>query len=201
MMQDILQQISLAQWFGVLFSVLQVTLAARNNSINYLFGIAGILLSLYVMFNAKLYADFTLSLYYLVMSIYGWAFWKYGKKKTEVQISFTTTKEKGITAGIVVGTFLFFWLFLTHFTDSDVPIWDSVVTAFGWAGMWLMAKRKIENWIILNISNIISIPLMLHKDLPLYALLTAFLFVMAIFGYLKWYKLLKKDRYVYAQST
>ncbi|MFC0425640.1 nicotinamide riboside transporter PnuC [Chryseobacterium scophthalmum] len=191
MMQDILQQITLPEWFGVFFSVFQVLLARKNNSNNYLFGVAGILLTLYVMIQSKLYAEFTLNLYYLVMSIYGWLYWKFGKRKSETSISETTNNEKLITAGIVIGTFSIFYFFLTNFTDSDVPILDSLVSAFAWAGMWLMARRKIENWILLNISNIIAIPLLIHKDLYLYAVLTAFLFIVAISGYLEWRKIIK----------
>lgn len=187
-MQDILQQTTWQEWLGVFFSVFQVLLARKNNSNNYLFGIAGISLTLYVMIQSKLYAEFTLNLYYLVMSIYGWLYWKFGKRKSETTISETTNNEKLITAGIVIGTFSIFYFFLTNFTDSDVPILDSLVSAFAWSGMWLMARRKIENWILLNISNIIAIPLLIHKGLYLYAVLTAFLFIVAISGYLEWRK-------------
>ncbi|WP_089691476.1 nicotinamide riboside transporter PnuC [Chryseobacterium culicis] len=193
MMQDILKQITLPEWFGVLFSVIQVLLARKNNVNNYLFGIAGILLTLYVMLTSKLYAEFTLNLYYLIMSLYGWMYWKFGKQKSEREISVTTSTEKWIAGGIVLGTFILFWFFLTHYTDSDVPVWDSLVSAFAWAGMWLMARRKIENWIILNISNIISIPLMIHKELYLYAVLTSFLFLVAISGYIEWQKIIKAN--------
>lgn len=193
-MQEILQQTTWQEWLGVCFSVVQVLLARKNNSNNYLFGIAGILLSLYVMFFAKLYAEFTLNLYYLAMSIYGWLYWKFGKRKTETNISETTNQEKLITTGIVIGTFCLFWFFLTHFTDSDVPVLDSLVSAFAWAGMWLMARRKIENWILLNMSNIIAVPLLIHKGLYLYSILTAFLFIVAISGYMEWRKIIKNRK-------
>lgn len=197
-MQEFLQHTTWPEWFGVLFSVIQVLLARKNNSNNYLFGIAGISLTLYVMVTAKLYAEFTLNLYYLVMSIYGWLYWKFGRQKSEAVISETTGQEKMITIGIVVVSFCIFYYFLTHHTDSDVVILDSVVSAFAWAGMWLMARRKIENWILLNISNIIAIPLLIHKSLYLYAALTAFLFIVAISGYLKWRKIINERRNAYA---
>lgn len=195
-MQDILQQTTWQEWLGVFFSVFQVLLARKNNSNNYLFGIAGISLTLYVMIQSKLYAEFTLNLYYLVMSIYGWLYWKFGKRRSETAISETTNNEKLITAGIVIGTFSIFYFFLTNFTDSDVPILDSLVSAFAWAGMWLMARRKIENWILLNISNIFAIPLLIHKGLYLYAVLTAFLFTVAISGYLEWRKSIRSKSVV-----
>lgn len=76
-----------------------------------------------------------------------------------------------------------------------------MVVAFAWAGMWLMAKRKIENWIYLNISNFISIPLLIYKELYIYAGLTAFLFVVAFSGYIKWKKIIaQKGEETYAEA-
>lgn len=194
MMQEILSKTTWVEWFGVFFSVIQVLLAQRNNINNYLFGIAGIVLAMYVKFHAKLYAEFALDFYYLIMSVYGWIFWKYGKQQSETPISFSTKKE-WLKAVIIVGVaFTLFFVFLTGFTDSDVPFLDSIVTAFAWAGMWLMAKRKIENWIFLNISNFIAVPLLIHKELYLFAGLTAFLFIVAIFGYRNWYRLIKTQQ-------
>lgn len=194
MMQEILSKTTWVEWFGVFFSVIQVLLAQRNNINNYLFGIAGIVLAMYVKFHAKLYAEFALDFYYLIMSVYGWIFWKYGKQQTETPISFST-KNEWLKAVIIVGVaFTLFFVFLTGFTDSDVPFLDSIVTAFAWAGMWLMAKRKIENWIFLNISNFIAVPLLIHKELYLFAGLTAFLFIVAIFGYRNWYRLIKTQQ-------
>lgn len=194
MMQEILSKTTWVEWFGVFFSVIQVLLAQRNNINNYLFGIAGIVLAMYVKFHAKLYAEFALDFYYLIMSVYGWIFWKYGKQQSETPISFST-KNEWLKAVIIVGVaFTLFFVFLTGFTDSDVPFLDSIVTAFAWAGMWLMAKRKIENWIFLNISNFIAVPLLIHKELYLFAGLTAFLFIVAIFGYKNWYRLIKNQQ-------
>lgn len=194
MMQEILSKTTWVEWFGVFFSVIQVLLAQRNNINNYLFGIAGIVLAMYVKFHAKLYAEFALDFYYLIMSVYGWIFWKYGKQQSETPISFST-KNEWLKAVIIVGVaFTLFFVFLTGFTDSDVPFLDSIVTAFAWAGMWLMAKRKIENWIFLNISNFIAVPLLIHKELYLFAGLTAFLFIVAIFGYRNWYRLIKNQQ-------
>lgn len=194
MMQEILSKTTWVEWFGVFFSVIQVLLAQRNNINNYLFGIAGIVLAMYVKFHAKLYAEFALDFYYLIMSVYGWIFWKYGKQQSETPISFST-KNEWLKAVIIVGVaFTLFFVFLTGFTDSDVPFLDSIVTAFAWAGMWLMAKRKIENWIFLNISNFIAVPLLIHKELYLFAGLTAFFFIVAIFGYKNWYRLIKNQQ-------
>ena len=73
-------------------------------------------------------------------------------------------------------------------------MWDAWITATAWAGMWLLARRKIENWILLNISNAFAIPLLAYKGLHLYSLLTVYLFIVAIFGYFEWRKLIHRSK-------
>ncbi len=194
MIQDYLQQISWQEWLGVLFSMLQVILASRNHSLNYLFGILGVLLTLYVMALSGLYAEFALNLYYLVMSIYGWIYWLRGKTSAQMPITKSTSKDWTMSISIVLSSFVLFLFALTQFTNSDVPVADALVSAFAWAGMWLMARRKLENWILLNISNLIAVPLMIHKELYLYAVLSVFLFVVAVMGYFNWLKLMKLEK-------
>lgn len=194
MIQEILSQTSWQEWLGVFFSMLQVVLASRNNSLNYLFGIAGISLTLLVMAGSGLYAEFVLNLYYLVMSIYGWIYWLRGKESAQMPITRSSAKDWIMSVSIVLISFVLFLLALTRFTDSDVPVADALVSAFAWAGMWLMARRKLENWILLNISNLIAVPLMIHKDLYLYAVLSIFLFIVAVIGYFNWCKIIRQQK-------
>jgi len=203
-----LRQTSLLEYLGVGFGVVQVLLAKSNKLLLYPFGIASVLITLYVLYDAGLYAEVLLNLYYLLMSIYGWWHWNTGGsggysgagrngvdshktlKPQTVLVSYSSRREWGITFGIVLlGVPLLYWA-LISFTDSSVPVWDSLVTATAWAGMWLLARRKIENWLLLNISNALAIPLLAYKGLPLYSLLTLFLFIVAIFGYFEWRKII-----------
>lgn len=201
MIEEFLSNLTWLQGLGTLFGIVQVILARQNNIHNYLFGIVAILMSMWVLYQSALYADILLHLYYLIMSIYGWFYWKYGRQKAEAPISGSTREEHLKALGIVLGCFALMGYWLSSHTDSDVPIWDALVSAFAWAGMWLMAKRKLENWVYLNISNIISIPLMVYKELYIYAGMTVFLFIMGTSGYLKWRKLMKNEnRQVYAAA-
>jgi nicotinamide mononucleotide transporter len=148
---------------------------------------------MWVLYKSRLYADILLHLYYLVMSIYGWFYWRYGKQKDTAPISYSNKAEHFKAAGIVILCFSLMIFWLKNYTNSDVPYWDASVSAFAWAGMWLMAKRKIENWIYLNISNIIAIPLLFYKELYIYAGLTIFLFIVGTSGYFKWRKIVKNE--------
>jgi len=192
--QEQILHTSLIEWLAVGFGVSEVLLAKKNSIWLYPTGIISILLSMFLLLNVKLYAETLLNIYYLVMSVYGWIIWKKRKQDGENQVSWSSNKELTIAVLISVIGFGVLYLVLRHYTDSDVPVFDAFVSSTAWAGMWLLAKRKIENWIFLNISNIVAIPLLFHKKLPLMACLTTFLFTVAIFGFFDWKKIINKSR-------
>lgn len=179
------QETSWLELAAVAFGVIQVFLSKANKISNYYFGILSILLTISVYFGARLYAEILLNLYYLVMSIYGIWYWKF-KNRDEMPITTCDKREWSIVLSIIVGGYIILYLLLVRYTNSDVPEWDALVSCFAWSGMWLLAKRKLENWILLNISNAIAIPLLIHKELYLFACLTTVLFIVAIFGFFQW---------------
>lgn len=187
------QETSWLERFSVVCGVVQVLLSKNNKVSNYFFGILSIISGMYVLFGAKLYAEIALNMYYLVMSIYGWWYWVTNKTAAQRPITNSSSAEWGIVAAISLGGFLTLYFILDQLTDSDVPVWDAWVSSTAWAGMWLLARRKIENWILLNISNAFAIPLLVYKELYLFAALTLFLFIVAIFGYFKWRRLMRSN--------
>lgn len=192
----LLQQIKetdILQWLAVAFGVAEVLFAKANKIWLYPSGIAATLLSVYILMDAGLYAESALNAYYVIMSFYGWWYWIKKKNLPPVKISYCNTKDWLIVLMIVTGSFALLY-FLLKQTPSTVPFWDALVSATAWAGMWLLAKRKIENWILLNISNAFAIPLLVYKKLPLFAALTIFLFVVAVAGYFEWRKILRNDK-------
>lgn len=186
---DEIKNTSLLEYVGVGFGVIQVLLAKANKAGLYPAGIISVIITMYIFFDAKLYAEAALNLYYFIMSVYGWWFWVYRRQSNPLPITKAGKKDWLVTVLIVVTAFVVLYLALSRFTDSDVPVFDAWVSATAWAGMWLLAKRKLENWILLNISNAFAIPLLFYKSLPLYGFLTIFLFIIAIQGYFKWKKL------------
>ena len=187
-----LKAVPVLEWTGVGFGVAEVLLARANKIWLYPCGILSVIISTYIFFHAGLYAESGLNLYYLVMSIYGWWWWIKRKGHEAPEITRANKKDWLITLLIVAGAFVALYIVLRYFTDSTVPAFDSWVSATAWAGMWLLAKRKIENWLLLNISNAFAIPLLLYKGLPLYAALTLFLFIIAVLGYIDWNRIIKR---------
>jgi len=182
-------QTDVIQWIVLITGVSEVLLARANHVGLYAAGLVSSLLSIYSLFTAQLYAESILGMYYVVMSVYGWWFWVKKKYRPAIAVTFTSRREWLVTAGIVAGGWIVLYIFLITLTPSTVPLWDSWVSATAWAGTWLLARRKVENWAVLNVSNIFAIPLLIQKQLPLLAVLTLFLFIVACVGYFDWRKL------------
>ncbi|MBS1511891.1 MAG: nicotinamide mononucleotide transporter [Bacteroidetes bacterium] len=187
---------SLLEWMAVALGVAEVLYAKVNKIWLYPTGIAATLLSIYIYNNAGLYAEAWLNIYYVIMSIYGWWYWIKKKHLPPVKITACNNQDWLITAGITIVGFGILYYLLRNYTTSVVPGWDAWVSATAWAGMWLLAKRKLENWILLNISNAFAVPLLVYKHLLLYAALTVFLFIIAVQGYYKWKKELQQDKMI-----
>jgi nicotinamide mononucleotide transporter len=182
------------QWLAVVLGVAEVLFALYDKIWLYPAGIISTVISIYLLLTVQLYADSVLNVYYLVMSIYGWIYWTKKKQRPDVKISYSNRKEWIITLSISIGGWFILYVLLKKFTPSNVPVWDAWVSSTAWAGMWLLARRKIENWIFLNVSNLFAIPLLFYKNLPLFAGLTVFLFVIAFGGFFKWMKIYKGQK-------
>jgi nicotinamide mononucleotide transporter len=193
---DQVSQTSPWEWAAVIFGVTEVLLAKVNNIWLYPTGIIATTIGIYILISVGLYAESVLSVYYIVMSFYGWWHWVKKRHEPPVKISTATQKEWIITGLIVVVGWVIFYVMLTRFTSSNVPVWDAWVSSTAWAGMWLLARRKLENWVLLNISNLFAIPLLCYKHLMMFAVLTLILFIVAIFGFLDWRATLKKEKLI-----
>lgn len=183
---------SLLEWVGVFFGIASVLFSMMRMVWVYPTGIISVIIYIYLAFVYKLYADAGVNGYYFIMSVYGWYFWANGKpQNAKVVISANSSRENLISLTILVVSFLIISQVLLGFTDSDVPYWDATTTSFAITGMWLMARKKIENWIAWIVTDLISIPLYFHKGL----FLTSFQFfvftILALAGYITWRNTLK----------
>jgi nicotinamide mononucleotide transporter len=175
------------EFTAVFFGLLSVWFAKKENIWVYPTGIISVLIYVYICFFARLYADMGINFFYFVMSVYGWYNWT--RKVDPVHfIPISKLDLKGWVWSIVA-TAAFFGILvyvLTNFTDSNVPVIDSFTTAIFLVGMWLMARKKIENWIFWIIGDVISVPLYAYKELVLTSVQFTVFLAIAIGGYVAW---------------
>jgi nicotinamide mononucleotide transporter len=178
---------------AILFSIVSVIYSLKNKVWVFPTGIISTALYVYLLFTWGLLGDMIVNVYYFIMSAYGWYIWTKKVDDTSVTpISHTTKKEHVSTIFIFIGTLLFILSIYTVFDKwKDWTAYvDTFTTGVFFVGMWLMAKRKIENWLYLLLGNIISVPLYFYKGYTLSSFLYIAFSILAVFGYLEWKRIL-----------
>jgi len=176
---------------AVLFGFASVWYSKQNNILVFPTGLISTSIFVYLLFKWQLLGDMMINGYYFIMSLYGWYIWtRKVDSKNVTPISVVTKKEQIIggvifvsTLGLVYEVYQFFKMW-----TNWVAYVDTLTTALFFVGMWLMAKRKIENWYFWIIADIISVPLYLYKGLTLTSIQYFGFTILAIFGFLAWKK-------------
>ncbi|PNQ75047.1 nicotinamide mononucleotide transporter [Hanstruepera neustonica] len=181
---------------AVVFGFLSVWYSKQNKIWVFPTGMISTLIFVYLLFKWELLGDMMINGYYFIMSIYGWYVWTRKVDDTHVTpVSTTTKKEKIGSIGIFLATLLFvFFVYQTFDKWNGLEAYiDTLTTAIFFVGMWLMARRKIENWIFWIIGDIISVPLYFYKGFTFTSLQYLGFTIIAIFGYLAWKKHLNNE--------
>jgi len=168
-------------------SVAVVWLNIRQNHWAWLFAIVSSATYGVVFYGARLYGDMALQLVFITVSIWGWYQWLRGDDSHD-QLPVTVLSNKGRwlgLAGWLIGFAVLAW-FLKSFTDTDVPHADGFLTAGSLVGQLLLSRKKLENWHVWIIVDILYVALYVHKGLMLTAVLYAMFVVMAAIGLLAW---------------
>lgn len=175
---------------GLASGLLAVFWLIRQNILTWPAGIVYVLVSLAIFWKERLYADLLLHIFYLFLNIYGWYYWIYGKKSGEQQLSVGTTPAAVLLPLVllsIVGTLAMGYL-MKRYTDAALPYLDSATTVFSFAGMWLTARKKIENWYFWFIVDLLATGIYFYKELYFYALLYLIYIALAVSGYIVWKK-------------
>ena len=180
---------------AVIFGLLSVWFSKNNNILVYPTGMISTSIFTYLLFKWGLLGDMMINAYYFIMSIYGWYIWTRKKNNIVTPISKISNYEKKISLFIFISSLIFVYGIYNYFDKwgSLTSYIDNITTAIFFVGMWLMAKRKIENWIFWIIGDVISVPLYFYKGLTFTSLQYFIFTIIAISGYYSWKKILNKS--------
>jgi nicotinamide mononucleotide transporter len=177
---------------AVVFGILSVWFSKKNNILVYPTGMISTSIFTYLLFKSSLLGDMMINAYYFMMSIYGWYIWTRKVNNIVTPISKVSSPEKIKSLIIFFFSLSFVYGIYNYFDKwgSYTSYIDNFTTAIFFVAMWLMANRKIENWIFWIIGNIISIPLYFYKGLTFTSIQYIIFTVIAISGYYTWKKIL-----------
>lgn len=179
---------------AVLFGISSVIFAKKENILVYPTGLISTCIYVFICFQYTLYGDMIINLYYSLMSIYGWYIWSHNNENSQLPISKCTRKDWTKASSIFIFTSAFItsiYLYTGRFQQAT-DYFDTFTSGVFFAGMWLMANKKIEHWTFWIVGNLISIPLYFVKGLGFSGIqFTIFLFL-AYQGHKAWKKTLDK---------
>lgn len=188
---------------GTLVGLLYLWLEYRASIYLWIAGIIMPAIYIFVYYDAGLYADFGINIYYLIAAIYGWTMWKYGvflrkkilhrkeeKRAGELPITRMPRRYLLPLTAVFAVTFIAIAWILIRFTDSDVPWLDSFTTALSIIGMWMLARKYVEQWWAWIVVDMVSCGLYISKGLDFTAVLYGLYTIIAIFGFFKWKKMM-----------
>ena len=179
------------------FGILSVWYAKNENILVYPTGIICTVITVYLLYINQYFGDMMMNFYYSVMSIYGWWNWSRKKENTYIlPISRTNQKEQIIGLGFFALTIVITFLVYKGFNYTmQIPNYIDVVTSgVFFTAMWYMANKKLENWTLWIIGNLITIPLYAYRGLGMLSLQYIIFTILAIQGYLQWRKSLNKEK-------
>lgn len=180
---------------AVIFSLICVYYTVHKNILAWPIGLIGVSLYAIIFFNTELFADFGLQFIFFFQGLYGWYNWYKNKHKVTkvIKTAYLSIRDKLIYLSFILITYIGVSLFLINYTNSSVPYVDSFVATLSLYANWLLAKRKIDNWFLWIIADIIYIGLFYYKGLFMSSGLYLIFLVMATIGLINWIKTYKKE--------
>jgi len=175
---------------GASLSLLYLILEVKQNWIMWIVGIISSVFYVFIFFEAKLYAETGLNLYYAVLSVYGLYSWKLASTKDDTNRAFQHLSIP-LTVILTIITFVVFVcmiFILVRYTDSTVPIPDALVTALGIVAIWMTAKKIVECWYLWIFANIFATGLYISQNLYPTAILYVVYSVLSFIGLIEWRK-------------
>ncbi len=177
------------EFVAVITGIASVIFSRQENILVYPVGMVSTGIFIWLYITHGLYADASVNFYYTVMSIAGWIMWsKKSGGKSILSITASTPRDWRNASLFFLTCWLLLYFILKYFTDSTVPVADSFTSAAAFTGMWLMNKKKLENWTWWIITDLASVPLNFYKHLVFTSFQYLVFLILAVMGYITWRK-------------
>tara|TARA_B100000900_G_scaffold28053_1_gene21629 strand:- start:761 stop:1381 length:621 start_codon:yes stop_codon:yes gene_type:complete len=182
----------LAFWFGII----SVVYAKKQNILVYPTGVICTIITMYLMYKVSLLGHILVNLIYTIISFFGW--WNWSRRENNdlvVKISKFTSND--LTKSLLIFLFIVFVAYLAHDFfgtnfDGQIKELDILTSGIFVTAMWLMANKKLENWILWIVGNVITIPLYLSSDKIILSIQYVIFTILAMQAYIEWKKSLSK---------
>ena len=185
----LVQQMSPLEAAGVLLSIAYLVLAIRENLWCWPAAFLSSVITIAVMFGARLYSEAGLNVFYAAMAVYGWYQWRYGGAhagKRELPISVWPLEAHALAIGGSLAASAIVGWSMSRYTDAAFPYFDAFVTVSSIVTTYMIARKILENWLYWLVVDSLSMYLYLQRGLYLYVALFALYLVLVVIGFVRW---------------
>lgn len=180
---------------AALLGLANVVLLWRRSIWNYPFGMAMVALYLEIFWQARLYAEAGLQVFFFAVNIYGWVLWlRHGGAEGPVEVDWMTARQRQAWAAAIAAISLSLGWLLHRYTDAALPFVDAAVAAASIAAQFMLSFRKIENWVLWILIDVVSIGLYINRELFLTAGLYVVLLGLSVLGLKDWVAAAREGR-------
>jgi len=176
-----------AEAWGFVTGGVCVWLVVREHVWNWPVGLANDAFFFVLFLRGRLFADMSLQLVYFAIGVYGWLNWRRGGERGVLAISRTTRAEwLALAALLPLATLLLRQALVA--VHGAAPFWDSLTTVLSLAAQYLLARKRLENWLFWIAADLVYVPLYCWRQLPLTALLYLVFLVLCLLGVRAWWR-------------
>ena len=185
---------------AVLTGITSVWFAKKENILLYPIGTVSVLIWIYLCWIGEIYSQAVINLFFLIMNIYGWYNWsrKDNSEINKVQIKFSSLKENLLVITVAALLTLLIYSALSNVEilnfNWKFVLMESFITSLNFIGMWLMAWKRVENWVLWIIGDIFCMPLFVFKEYYLSVAQFSIFIIIAFMGYFEWRKKALKNQ-------
>ena len=185
---------------AVLTGIISVWFAKKENILLYPIGTVSVLIWIFLCWIGEIYSQAVINLFFLIMNIYGWYNWsrKDNSEINKVQIKFSSLKENLFVITVAALLTLLIYSALSNVEilnfNWKFVLMESFITSLNFIGMWLMAWKRVENWVLWIIGDIFCIPLFVFKEYYLSVAQFSIFIIIAFMGYFEWRKKALKNQ-------
>jgi nicotinamide mononucleotide transporter len=179
-----------AHWIellGAVLGLIQIGLLVRRSIWNFPVAMAMVTLIGVTLFEARLYSECGLQAFFFVVNAIGWVQWNRVTDDADtVPVSWMDNRSRALWALVTAVLSLSLGWIMHRFTNAALPFADSAVTGASIAAQLLLNGRRIENWVLWVVIDVVSIGLYLYRDLYFLAVLYVAFLIISIIGFKEW---------------
>jgi nicotinamide mononucleotide transporter len=179
---------------AVVFGAAAVALTIRQSLWCWPLGLVQVALYVYVFYQARLYSDMVLHVIYVVLQVYGWYRWRRGERGSALPVSYLSLTERAGWAMAIALAASVWGEAMLRYTDAAAPRADAFIAAASLAAQYLLAIKKLENWIVWIVVDVVAIAVYWGRDLRLTSGLYCVFLALCVLGLIEWRKAYERGR-------